>query len=206
VTGGCHACDFGRRSAGPRRAHPVKPARRHSIRATREVQLVQARPPSAHHDGSGARPDCHVRRGLRFGGRFKAKRPGPDRHYQPRPHPTVHFVGGGTVIEPVYDDATGTLVYLSTPDNTPVHPNGHNVALIYLPVYPAVTADRAPRARASCGERLPDGNCPGLTSSGSIARPLLRRGLVLSGEPEPRRAGRSAGLPVGRVMIPGTHA
>lgn len=44
---------------------------------------------------------------------------------------------GQTVIEPAYDDSTGTLVYLSTPMHAVVHPNfAHNVAPIYLPVYP----------------------------------------------------------------------
>jgi hypothetical protein len=57
-----------------------------------------------------------------------------------------HFVGGGGTIEPAYDDATGTLVYIQTPNGPPVHPANHidpatgmpkNVAPIYLPVYPA---------------------------------------------------------------------
>ncbi len=44
---------------------------------------------------------------------------------------------GQTVIEPAYNDATGTLVYLSTPMHAKVHPNfAHNVAPIYLPMYP----------------------------------------------------------------------
>ena len=53
---------------------------------------------------------------------------------------------GQTVIEPAYDAANGTLVYLSTPGKAVtapgapvvIHPNfTHNVAPIYLPVYPA---------------------------------------------------------------------
>jgi hypothetical protein len=56
-----------------------------------------------------------------------------------------HFVGGGGAIEPAYDDSTGTLVYIQTPNGPPVHPAVHidpatgmpkNVAPIYLPVYP----------------------------------------------------------------------
>jgi hypothetical protein len=55
------------------------------------------------------------------------------------------FVGGGGTIEPAYDDTTGTLVYLSTPNGPPVHvpkkidPSTGmpvNVAPIYLPMYP----------------------------------------------------------------------
>jgi hypothetical protein len=57
-----------------------------------------------------------------------------------------HFVGGGGAIEPAYDDTTGTLVYLQTPNGPAVHPANHvdpatglpkNVAPIYLPMYPA---------------------------------------------------------------------
>ncbi len=57
-----------------------------------------------------------------------------------------HFVGGGGTIEPAYDDTTGTLVYIQTPNGPPVHPANHidpatglpkNVAPIYLPMYPA---------------------------------------------------------------------
>jgi hypothetical protein len=63
-----------------------------------------------------------------------------------------HFVGGGGAIEPAFDDSTGTLVYLRTPNNTQnaknlpdkMVPFGDlgfslpvNVAPIFLPVYPA---------------------------------------------------------------------
>ena len=47
-----------------------------------------------------------------------------------------HFVGGGGTIEPAINDANGNLTYLLTPNNVPVNPNSHNVAPIYLPVYP----------------------------------------------------------------------
>lgn len=47
---------------------------------------------------------------------------------------------GNTTIEPAYDDTTGSLVYLSTPNGTQqgnqVHPNAHNTAELYLPMYP----------------------------------------------------------------------
>lgn len=59
---------------------------------------------------------------------------------------TGHFTGGGGAVEPAYDDSTGTLVYLQTPNNVPVNlthvptdPSTGmpvNVAPIYLPVYP----------------------------------------------------------------------
>jgi hypothetical protein len=46
------------------------------------------------------------------------------------------FVGGGGSVEPAYNDVTGTIVYLWTPNKARVHPNAHNVAPLYLPVYP----------------------------------------------------------------------
>ncbi len=51
--------------------------------------------------------------------------------------PSGEVVVGHTVIEPAYDVSTGALVYLSTPMGAHVNPNfAHNVAPIYLPVYP----------------------------------------------------------------------
>jgi hypothetical protein len=47
------------------------------------------------------------------------------------------FTGGGGVIEPAIDDANGSLTYLLTPNNSTTMPNAHNVAPLYLPVYPA---------------------------------------------------------------------
>jgi hypothetical protein len=47
--------------------------------------------------------------------------------------------GGGTVIEPVYDDMTGQIRYVSTPRGAPnpVKSNPRASAPFYLPVYPA---------------------------------------------------------------------
>ena len=49
------------------------------------------------------------------------------------------FTGGGTVIRPVYDASTGTLVYLSTPTNAHVNlrASAKERSAIYLPIYPA---------------------------------------------------------------------
>src|SRR6478609_4875969 len=56
---------------------------------------------------------------------------------------TGTFTGGGGTIEPAYDDATGTLVYLQTPNKAQVHPAQKidpktgmpiNVAPLYLVV------------------------------------------------------------------------
>ena len=54
----------------------------------------------------------------------------------PSSPPSFKFTGGGGVVEPAYDDSTGNLVYLFTPNNAQTHPNAHNVAPLYLPVYP----------------------------------------------------------------------
>lgn len=45
---------------------------------------------------------------------------------------------GGTVVEPVYDDMTGAIRYVSTPRGTPdpVRSNSRAAAPFYLPVYP----------------------------------------------------------------------
>ena len=50
-----------------------------------------------------------------------------------------HF--GHMTVEPAYDDATGQLVYLGTPDKAPFpsHTNAHSVAPLYLVLYPPGT-------------------------------------------------------------------
>ena len=77
-----------------------------------------------------------------------------------------HFTGGGGTIEPAYDDATGTIVYLQTPNGPPVHPPKKidpstgmpiNVAPIYLPMYP-VGSGMDP-ATLNCAH-VPADNCP----------------------------------------------
>src|SRR5450759_510025 len=73
--------------------------------------------------------------------------------------PSGEVTFGKTVIEPAYDDTTGTLVYLSTPMNVAVHPNfAHNVAPIYLPVYP-VGSTVVASSTLNC-QHLPVENCP----------------------------------------------
>ena len=76
------------------------------------------------------------------------------------------FSGGGGTIEPAYDDATGTLVYLQTPNGPSVHPPKKidpstrmpiNVAPIYLPMYPAGSG--IDPATLNCAH-VPADNCP----------------------------------------------
>jgi hypothetical protein len=77
-----------------------------------------------------------------------------------------HFTGGGGTIEPAYDDTTGTLVYLQTPNGPAVHlpktidPSTGlpvNVAPIYLPMYPAGSG--IDPAMLNCAH-VPADNCP----------------------------------------------
>jgi len=68
-----------------------------------------------------------------------------------------HFVGGGGTIEPAYNDTTGTLIYLQTPNGSQAHPNDHNVAPLYLPVYPAGSG--IDPATLNC-PHVPADNCP----------------------------------------------
>jgi hypothetical protein len=73
--------------------------------------------------------------------------------------PSGEVTFGKTVIEPAYDDATGTLVYLSTPMNAVVHPVfARNVAPIYLPVYP-VGSTVVASSTLNC-QHVPVENCP----------------------------------------------
>ena len=62
---------------------------------------------------------------------------------------------GQTVLEPAYDGTTGGLIYLSTPMHAHVNPNVHDVAPLYLVVYPT----SAPVGTLSC-EDIPVENCP----------------------------------------------
>jgi hypothetical protein len=69
---------------------------------------------------------------------------------------TMTFTGGGGTIEPAYNDGTGTLIYLQTPNGSQVHPNDHNVAPLYLPIYPKGSIDPA---SLNCAH-IPADNCP----------------------------------------------
>ena len=64
---------------------------------------------------------------------------------------------GGTVIEPVYDDMTGQIRYVSTPRGSPdpVKSNSVAAAPFYLPVYPA--GSTVPTLNC---QDVPAENCP----------------------------------------------
>ncbi len=72
------------------------------------------------------------------------------------PLPSGEVTFGQTVVEPAYNDVTGTLLYLSTPKHAHVNPNfAHSVAPIYLPMYPA----GAQVGTLNCQD-IPTENCP----------------------------------------------
>ena len=72
------------------------------------------------------------------------------------PMPSGEVTFGQTVVEPAYNDVTGTLVYLSTPMHAHVNPNfAHSVAPIYLPMYPT----GAQVGTLNCLD-IPTENCP----------------------------------------------
>src|SRR6202162_4860127 len=64
---------------------------------------------------------------------------------------------GGTVVEPVYDDMTGAIRYVSTPRGTPdpVNSPPHAAAPFYLPVYPTGST-----VGTLVCQDVPQENCP----------------------------------------------
>jgi hypothetical protein len=77
-----------------------------------------------------------------------------------------HFSGGGGTIEPAYDDATGSLVYIQTPNGSHVHLVSKidpatglpvNVAPLYLTMYPAGAG--IDPSTLNCAH-VPADNCP----------------------------------------------
>jgi hypothetical protein len=71
-----------------------------------------------------------------------------------------HNGHGGTVVEPVYDDMTGAIRYVSTPRGTPnpVKSNPRASAPFYLPVYPAGSS--VPTSFTLNCLDVPTENCP----------------------------------------------
>ena len=92
----------------------------------------------------------------------------------------TRFVGGGGTIEPAINDANGSLTYLLTPNNAQVHPNGHNVAPIYLPMYPVGSG--IDPASLNCAHSPAD-NCPdhgpGVAGGAMAIEPTVYGGGVL---------------------------
>jgi hypothetical protein len=71
--------------------------------------------------------------------------------------PTGEVQVGQSILEPTYNDLDGALSYVLTPIHAPVHPNGHNQAPFYLPVYPTAVANII--GTVNC-QHQPADNCP----------------------------------------------
>src|SRR5712692_10630590 len=71
--------------------------------------------------------------------------------------PSGEVVVGHTVVEPVYDDMTGAIRYVSTPMHvpSPIHTNPKAWAPFYLPVYPTGST-----VGTLVCEDVPVENCP----------------------------------------------
>jgi hypothetical protein len=71
--------------------------------------------------------------------------------------PTGETVLGQSVIEPAYNDADGSFVYLLTPSNAHINPNSHNTAPLYVIMYPTSAASSV--GTVNC-QHQPMDNCP----------------------------------------------
>jgi hypothetical protein len=71
--------------------------------------------------------------------------------------PTGETQLGQSVIEPAYNDADGSFVYLITPLHPTVHPNTHNTAPLYVIMYPTSAARAV--GTVNC-QHQPMDNCP----------------------------------------------
>jgi hypothetical protein len=71
--------------------------------------------------------------------------------------PTGETQLGQSLIEPAYNDANGSLIYLLTPSGAHVHPNDHNTAPLYVIMYP--TSAAAAIGTVNC-QHQPADNCP----------------------------------------------
>jgi hypothetical protein len=85
--------------------------------------------------------------GLSVAGAAGAQIPSGERHL------------GKTVIEPGYDDRTGELIYIMTPEGAPLpsHANAHAVSPLFLIVYPSSAAGSV--GTMNCAHQDGD-NCP----------------------------------------------
>ena len=87
---------------------------------------------------------------------------------------------GGTVVEPVYDDMTGQIRYVSTPRGTahPVPTNPRATAPFYLPVYPVGAAVPTLNCQHVPVENCPD-HGPGIAGLAQRFEPGVYGGGVL---------------------------
>lgn len=90
---------------------------------------------------------------------------------------TGRFTGGGATVEPAYNDANGSLVYLLTPTNAKVSAKAP-VAPIYLPVYPVGSG--IDPASLNCAH-LPADNCADHGPEVSGAPPIVNNPVYANG-------------------------
>jgi hypothetical protein len=81
---------------------------------------------------------------------------------------------GGTVIEPVYDDQSGAIRYVSTPRGVPnpVNTNPRATAPFYLPVYPAGSSVPTLNCQDVPVENCPD-HGPAVAAAAQAIDPLV---------------------------------
>jgi hypothetical protein len=87
---------------------------------------------------------------------------------------------GGTVIEPVYDDMTGQIRYVSTPRGTaqPLPTNPRATAPFYLPVYPVGASVPTLNCQDVPVENCPD-HGPAVAAAAQAIDPLVYGGGVI---------------------------
>jgi hypothetical protein len=95
--------------------------------------------------------------------------------------PSGEVVNGQATLEPAYNDANGSLIYLLTPNKAQVNPpaNGKNLAPLYVVMYPTSAAGAV--GTMNC-QHQPQDNCP---DHGPLTA-AIAKGLVPSispGEP-----------------------
>lgn len=90
---------------------------------------------------------------------------------------TGQFTGGGATIEPAYNDANGSLLYLLTPTKARVSAKAPS-APIYLPVYPVGSG--IDPASLNCAH-LPADNCPDHGPEVSGAPPIVNNPVYAQG-------------------------
>ena len=91
-----------------------------------------------------------------------------------------HGSAGGTVLEPVYDDMTGQIRYVSTPRGTalPVPTNPRATAPFYLPVYPSGASVPTLNCQDVPVENCPD-HGPAVAAAAQAIDPSVYGGGVL---------------------------
>lgn len=87
---------------------------------------------------------------------------------------------GGTVVEPVYDDMTGAIRYVSTPRGTPdpVNSPPHAAAPFYLPVYPTGSTVGTLMCQDVPQENCPD-HGPAVAGASAAIMPSVYSGGVI---------------------------